>query len=45
MEPPPIEVDYLEPLIVGTLLGPDGAVLLEVREQRPPFGFQPQPKE
>lgn len=39
---PDITVDVTDPIVVAQLLGPDGAVLLEVTDRGwVPFGFQP----
>lgn len=39
---PALTVDVTEPCVVAQLLGPDGAVLLEITDRGwVPFGFQP----
>lgn len=39
---PALTVDVTEPCVVAQLLGPDGAVLLEITDRdQVPFGFQP----
>lgn len=38
--PPALTVDLAEPVVIGTILGPDGAPLVDVLDRpRFPFGF------
>ncbi len=40
-DPPALEVDLVEPVVLGELLGPDGEVMYLLLDRRPiPFGFQ-----
>lgn len=37
--PQSFEVEYVEPACLGVILGPSGAPIAAVFEDRPPFGF------